>query len=142
MNDDLQERVLHTLEAMRENLIQHVARTLTEQLPILGMPDTVQDKAERHHQQMVSTAQRFHEIVQNGAAINWDLVGFEFGWAGRKMGSMGYTWQHQEVMIDSYFAAAKRLHEWSDDECALLDTFAARVRDVAEPAFNADMSVV
>jgi hypothetical protein len=80
--------------------------------------------------------------VQNGAAINWDLVGFEFGWAGRKMGSMGYTWQHQEVMIDSYFAAAKRLHEWSDDERALLDTFAARVRDVAEPAFNADMSVV
>jgi hypothetical protein len=137
MSDNLQDRVLHTLDSMRENLIHHVTVVLTEYLPILAMPDTVQNKAERHHQNMASTAQRFHEIVQNGASINWDLVGYDFEWAGRKMGSMGYTWQHQEVLIDSYFNAAKRLHTWSDDERAMLDTFAARVREVAEPAYKA-----
>jgi hypothetical protein len=129
-------RIIHTLDAQRDDLLARVTEHLQQHVPPIGVAAAAADKDERHHGNMERTAQRFHEIVKAGATIDWSLVGFEFEWAGRKLSSMGATWEHQQVLIDSYFAEALRLHPWSADEQAALQQIAARLREVAQAAYN------
>jgi hypothetical protein len=85
---------------------------------------------------MESTARRFHEIVEAGVTVDWNLVAFEFDWAGRKLGSMEITWQHQELLIDTYFQEALRLRDWTDSERAALEQIAEHLRDTARAAYQ------
>lgn len=133
---DITNRIIHTLDERRDELLAHVTERLQHSLPPIGVSAAAADKAERHHTNMERTAQRFHQIVKAGATIDWSLVGFEFAWAGRKLSSMGATWEHQQVLIDSYFDEALRLHSWSDEEQAALQQMATRLRDVAQTAYS------
>jgi hypothetical protein len=133
---DTTNRIIHTLDKQRDDLLARVTERLQHSLPPIGVSAVAADKAERHHENMERTAQRFHQIVKAGATIDWSLVGFEFEWAGRKLSSMGATWEHQQVLIDSYFAEALRLHSWSEAEQAALQQMAARLREVAQAAYT------
>jgi hypothetical protein len=130
METNTYESVLHTLEEKREELIHEVAEQLFQYIPVVGVSSQIQDKVAKHHHNMVLTAERFHEIVQAGA-IDWKLVSAEFGWAARKLPTMGVTHVHHEQMIDIYFETAARMCEWSLEQRSTLDKLASNLREAA-----------
>lgn len=136
MADEIYRHVIHALDEMHEELISHVTHVLINDIPPIGVPEHAADHEERHHQNMALTAERFHQIVQAGVSVDWSLVSFEFEWAGRKLTSMGATWENQETLIDAYFDQALRLRTWTDAERATLDQIAGHLRAVAHDAFN------
>lgn len=135
MADYMQQTVALMLDEMREALIYHVSQTLCYRMPLLDIPLQAEDSIERHRENMHLTAQRFHQIVQAGATVDWSLVEFEYEWAGRKLGSLGMTWEHQEILIDLYFAEALRLGNWSDRELKTLEHIATALRHIAGAAY-------
>lgn len=135
MADEMQCNVAEKLDEQCEELIAHVAECLIHSMPVLGIPVQVAERAERHQQHMALTARRFHQVVQAGATIDWRLVEFEYDWAGRKLRSMGMSWEHHEVLIETYFEQALLLRDWTPAERDALDQIAACVRDVAEEAY-------
>lgn len=142
MADSLQHAVAHMLDEHCEELIAQVSQTLIHRMPMLGISAQATDRLERHQQNMALTARRFHQIVQAGATIDWSLVEFEYDWAGRKLRSMGMSWEHHEILIDAYFSSALHMHNWSPAECDMLGQIAARVREVAEEAYCNPANVV
>jgi hypothetical protein len=140
MTDQLWNQVVLKLNDIHEVLVQYVTAELVEQLPPIGVPSQAADKAERHHRNMAQTAQRFHEIVYAGASIDWGLVDSEFAWAGRKLQQMGATWEHQSILIRSYFDAAAQMHPWTDEEQTVLREIQARMYSVAQPAYTPALS--
>jgi hypothetical protein len=136
MADEQQTRVVQILNEQRDELLYHVTDALVQRMPQLGLPTKSSDRSERHHTNMESTARRFHEIVEAGVTVDWNLVAFEFDWAGRKLGSMEITWQHQELLIDTYFQEALRLRDWTDSERAALEQIAEHLRDTARAAYQ------
>jgi hypothetical protein len=136
MVDNLQSGILHTLDARRDELLYYVTESLIQRIPMIGIPAGVDDSAARHQHNMELTAQRFHQIVQAGAGIDWSLVQLEYDWAGRKLSSLGATWEHQQVLIDVYFGEALWLPGWSETERAALQQMADHMREVAEAAYS------
>jgi hypothetical protein len=73
-----------------------------------------------------------------GATIDWGLVGFEYAWAARVLGPKGGTWDHQALLIETYFTTAGRLAKWSYDERTILDQLAERLYTDGAVAYGVD----
>lgn len=130
MSNEKVNQVLHILNEMQEELHHALTEALCDRVPVVGISDQDLDPVVHHHQNMSRTAERFHEIVQAGAGIDWNLVSSEFGWAERKLSTMGVTHDHHIILIDEYFNAARKLREWSDEELAILDIIAQHIHTI------------
>lgn len=137
MSEPSQATIAARLEAQREALIFQVAALLHERLSALEESRAVDHEAVLQPAHMVSTAQRFHELVQLGARIDWRLIANEYAWGRRVLGRMGVTWAHQEALIATYFEAAGRAQAWTPAERELLAEMAERMRAIARPAYEA-----
>lgn len=132
-----EEQVLDHLNIERENLIQRVALLLTESIPIFYLSHATERREDLHHHNMVLTAQRLHDIIQAGVALDWALVEAEFGWAGRKLSQLGLHWEQQQVMIEIYFAEVQKIRVWLPEEQELLTKIKAQLIEVGQKAFVA-----
>ncbi len=130
------EKVMHTLEEHREDLVHRVTQKLIEQVPVVGISKQDIDPEVHHHHNMALTAERFHEIVQAGATIDWTLVSSEFRWADRKLGTMGVTHDHHGLLIDTYFTEARAVYAWSSEEHAVLDRIAESLREAVQEGYQ------
>ncbi len=130
------EKVMHTLEEHREDLVARVTQRLIESVPVVGISQHDSDPEVHHHHNMALTAERFHEIVQAGATIDWTLVSSEFRWADRKLGTMGITHAHHGMLIDTYFTEAHAVHTWSTEERAILDRIADSLREAVKEGYQ------
>jgi hypothetical protein len=137
MPDTRPTSVLHTLELIREELAYRVTEVLFQAVPIVGLSEKDQDPVAHHHHNMTLTANRFHEIVQAGAGVDWVLVSSEFGWADRKLGTMGVTRVHHQLLIDCYFQEALKLHAWTPEEQRTLEQIANDLRETVTRVYNA-----
>lgn len=135
MSHDTQSSVIHTLETLREEITHRLTEVLFERVPVVGISDTDKDPVTHHHHNMALTANRFHEIVQAGS-IDWTLVSSEFGWADRKLSTMGVTHEHHQVLVDCYFEEAHKLHDWTDEERDELNRIAANLRKAVAKAYE------
>jgi uncharacterized protein (DUF1778 family) len=130
-------QILDRLNAERENLIQRVALHLTECIPNFYLSQATERREDLHRHNMVLTAQRLHDIIQAGVALDWALVEAEFGWAGRKLSQFGLRWEQQQVMIEVYFAEVQKIRVWLPAEQELLAEIKARLIEVGQKAFVA-----
>jgi hypothetical protein len=128
--------IVDKLDEKREELIYRVAEALFSNIPVVGISTYDHDKVMHHHRNMAITAERFHEILQAGATIDWQLVSSEFEWADRKLGTMGITHEHHQTLINTYFQEALDLCEWSPDERSTLEWMAAQLRDAAAVGYD------
>lgn len=135
MIGDTRRRVMHVLDEKREELIHRVSEALFAQIPVLGIWEKDTEKEMHHHHNMALTAERFHDIVQAGATIDWSLVSAEFGWADRKLSTMGITRDHRRSLMQVYLQEALQVYPWSDEERAELECIGAELREVAEKEY-------
>lgn len=132
-----EQNVANRLADLRPALVARVAERLAASLPMVGVPPGAAHRAASHHAQMHSTAQRFHDLLQVSVATgDWGQIGFEYKWAAGVLGPKGVSWEHQLCLIERYFATARELDSWSDEELAALDRMAAELCAVVEPAYN------
>ncbi len=136
MSSELRNSIMHTLEDMQEDLIHRVAESLFSAIPVVGISELDTEKVKHHHRNMVITAQRFHEIVQAGATIDWSLVSSEFAWADRKLGTMGITHDHHQRLINTYFSEALKLHAWTEEEREVMEHIASELRQAADEGYK------
>jgi hypothetical protein len=138
MSDERRRRLASALDNRRGQLVHAVARVLGDKLPIVGVPEQAADRAALHRQQMATTAERFHDMVQVALTIDWGLVVQEYAWSRRVLALRGVTWEHQQVLLDAYFAAAGRLGVWTEADRAALDEVAGRIHKIAADAWGGD----
>lgn len=136
MADKHYQSLMHTLDENREELVHRVTEQLFTRIPIVGISSQDMDPSLHHHRNMALTAERFHEIVQTGATIDWKLVTAEFGWADRKLSTMGITHDHHQILITTYFAEALQLRDWSPEERKLLEQIASNIREAAISGYD------
>jgi hypothetical protein len=136
MTEDVHTAVLTKLESIREELQHQVGEVLFAQIPVVGISDKDTAPVKHHHHNMSLTAERFHDIVMAGAGIDTQLVTAEFGWADRKLGTMGITHEHHQAMIDAYFSEALKLHTWTDEERAALESIKDTIRKAATEGYT------
>jgi hypothetical protein len=131
--------VMHTVNEVREELVQRVTTRLIEAIPLVGLTNRGGDdeKMVQHKHNMALTARRFHDIVQAGATVSWKLVSAEFGWAERKLGTMGVTRDHHQMLIDLYFAEVLQVRSWSDEERAVLERIATDMHEAVQAGYAA-----
>jgi hypothetical protein len=141
MSDSLQVSIAQVLEEMHEELLHRVVKILTAALPMIGVPEHAENRALLHQQHMESTVLRFHQIVLSGAMIDMRLIAAEYDWAGRKLAAMGANWEHQATLIESYFAEAAHLHDWTPEQRAALEQMKEHVLRIAGDAYNATPAV-
>jgi hypothetical protein len=130
--------VAQRLAELRSGIIIHVADQLLAALPIVDLDPYYTSSVANRHAQMLSTAQHLHDLVQMGATIDWSLVGFEYAWAARVLGPKGGSWNHQALLIETYFTTAGRLATWSDDERTILDQLAEHLYADGAMAYGMD----
>lgn len=135
MNEDVVNTVLHKLDGIREELQHQMCEDLFARIPVVGISEKDQQPVKHHHHNMALTAERFHDIVQAGAGIDWKLVSAEFGWADRKLSTMGVTREHHQAMIDIYFDEALKLEQWTPEEQEVLQTIKGRLRAAADEGY-------
>jgi hypothetical protein len=116
--------VAQRLAELRSPILAQVADQLSATLPMIGVAPYNPGRDASHHANMYATAQRFHDLVQLGATIDWGMIRFEYAWAARTLRPKGVTWDHQTFLIETYFAIASRLANWSDEERAILGQIA------------------
>jgi hypothetical protein len=137
--------VAERLAELRPALLAQVADQLASALPMIGTDSYDPGRAANHHAQMLSTVQRFHDLVQLGTTVDWSLVEFECAWASRMLRSKGGIWNHQAFLSETYFSIARRLVEWSDDERAILAEIASHLytdgASAYDMAIDADLRV-
>jgi hypothetical protein len=131
--------VMHTVNEVREELAHRVTNRLIEAIPLVGLTNRGGDdeKMVQHKHNMALTARRFHDIVQAGATVSWKLVSAEFGWADRKLGMMGITRDHHQMLIDIYFAEVLQVRFWSDEERAVLERIATEMHEAVQAGYAA-----
>lgn len=126
--------IAQILESIRDDLTFSVAESLTVDLPLLQQPHQSSDRWSLSHHQMAQTTQRFHDMIQTGLLLDWQFVMPEYEWIRRRIEQQGITWQHQRVLIDTYFAAALALHSWPTSHQVVLREVADRMRHIGELA--------
>ncbi|GAB4217259.1 MAG: hypothetical protein OHK0022_59320 [Roseiflexaceae bacterium] len=131
MNDPTMLSVARRLEEQRGDLTLHLASDLRAALYTPGRSTPALPQ-----QHLIATAQRFHELVQAGATMDWSIVPFEYGWTSRVLPSYGVTVDHQHTLIDCYFNAAERMAAWPVDEWAALELLRARIHAAADEAYE------
>jgi len=136
MSKEMHEKVMHILNEHREDLIHQVAESLFANVPVIGIWEGDEDKVAHHHRNMAITAERFHDIVQAGATVDWALVVAEFGWADRKLSQMGITHGHHQILISTYFDKALNLCEWSSEERRELSQIADELYRAAKKGYE------
>jgi hypothetical protein len=124
MPTPIEQAVALRLAELGPTLVAQVTDQLIAALPPVELDPLDPRGAESHRAHMHSTAQRFHDLVQLGATMDWVLTGFEYEWTSRALGSKGVTWEHQAFLISTYFATAERLASWSDEERETLNHMA------------------
>lgn len=137
MSDSLQVSVAQVLDEIHEELLHRVAKTLTAALPMIGVPEHAKNRARLHQQHITSTVSRFHQIIQSGAMIDMRLITAEYDWVRRKLAPMGIHWEHHATLIESYFAEAARLHNWTTEQRAALEQMHEQVFQTASESYNA-----
>lgn len=135
MTEDVHTTVLNKLEYLREELQHQVCEALFAHIPVVGVSEKDSAPVKHHHHNMALTAERFHDIVMAGAGIDMQLVTAEFGWADRKLSTMGVTHEHHQAMIEAYFSEALKLHDWSEEERAELDAIKATIYQAVTEAY-------
>ncbi len=136
MEPSLEIRIAQALNDMRVSLIAQVTSSLIAHLPQVGIPDFIERKHEQHHQQVQSTVERFHDLVQMATTLDWNMVVYEYEWSSRVLRPMGVTWEHNRTLIDMYFATAIALGNWSHNEREALDVIAARLIEIGAQAYS------
>ncbi|PDW02001.1 hypothetical protein [Candidatus Viridilinea mediisalina] len=137
MSNPTEALVLSRLTSMRADLIHHLTEELTEKLPIISPRAHRDDSPEMHRERMHKTATRFHDTLMAAADAGWSLISFDYSWASRVLQPLGVTWEHQDTAITAYFAIARRLAEWSDEEDAALTSIEQHMRAEVQPAYTA-----
>ncbi len=132
MTDQTMASVARRLEDRRGDLTLCLAGDLRAALYAPGRPAA----PALPQQHLIATAQRFHELVQAGATMDWSIVPFEYGWTSRVLPSYGVTLEHQHTLIDCYFGAAERLGSWPEDERLALEQLRARIHAAADEAYE------
>lgn len=136
MTNQHYQTVIHTLDEEREELVHRVTEKLFAAIPIVGVSEHDTERQMHHHRNMALTAERFHEIVQTGATIDWKLVTAEFGWADRKLSTMGIHHGHHTQLMDTYFTEALNLRDWSPEEREVIEEIAAHIRKAALAGYD------
>lgn len=111
----LWDEVLETLDALRAPLIGLVADDLTYTLPMLAIPENTFDLLGLQQRHMLTTVARLHDALQ-AARLNWGLISYEYEWAAQSLPRFGVTEQHQQILLESYFATALKLRSWQPHE--------------------------
>jgi hypothetical protein len=138
MEADQLRALASALDRHRDELIRAVATTLSASLPMVGVSVREPDRAAVHREQMATTARRFHEMLQAGLTLDWGLVAQEYAWSRRVLSLRGVTWEHQQALLDAYFAAAGTVRALEDAERAALQQVAERVRQTAADAWGVE----
>ena len=136
MTTILEHRIADHLAHLRPALLTQVTEHLATNLPMIGIDQTLVGAYVTHYQQMQATAERFHELVLLAAELDWLLVVFEYTWTARVLQPMGVTWEHQALLIKTYFAVARHLANWSAEELAVLDNLAERLWEEGARAYK------
>lgn len=120
------------LARLRTQLIYAVTDYLAVELVPMAPPNV---RAMVGRDQLAHTVERFHDLVQLGVTADWGLVADEYGWVARVLGQIGINVDHQQTLIDAYFATATSLHRWDANERLALDQIAAQMRAISATAY-------
>lgn len=137
MSASIETTVLKRLGELRAALITRVAAQLTAALPAISPSQYDTDREAQHNQRMLSTAERFHDTLMVAASTDWNMITFEYGWASRVLLPRGVTWEHQDLLIRSYFASARDLNAWDAEELVGLAAIEQQLRTSVEPVYHA-----
>ncbi|HEU4324208.1 MAG TPA: hypothetical protein VFS21_13740 [Roseiflexaceae bacterium] len=132
MTDQTMASVARRLEERRGDLTLRLAGDLRAALCAPGRPAP----PALPQQHLLATAQRFHELVQAGATLDWSIVPFEYGWTSRVLPSYGVSLDHQHTLIDCYFSAIEGLETWPEDERLALEQLRTRIHASADEAYE------
>lgn len=135
MSTNIESATLQRLAEMRGALVARVADQLTAALPPISPSQYDTAREALHHQRMLSTVARFHDMVLVAASTDWGMVTFEYDWASRVLLPLGITWEHQDQLIRAYFAAALSLAGWSHEARAVLAVIEQQLRAASAPAY-------
>ncbi|MFV9506613.1 MAG: hypothetical protein AB4911_18845 [Oscillochloridaceae bacterium umkhey_bin13] len=138
MQPSIESATLNHLAALRPALVNRVAEELAASLPPINASVRDLGSEAHHHERMYSTAERFHEMLLAAVLADWGMVAFEYGWAARVLRPLGVTWEHQERLIQSYFATARELTAWDEDELAALAALEQQVLATCGPIYAAN----
>lgn len=136
MQDSHEFDVVQQLDAMSAELVYHVTEALSPELPPVPLSAADQDARREHKQRIRLTVERFHRLIQIGVTIDWQLVPQEYEWASRVLRGLGITWDHQNRLIDTYFAEAQSRGEWTPDQQAALARIATRVQQSGHSVYS------
>lgn len=132
MTDATMLAVARRLEDWRSDLTMQLASELRAVLYSPGRPAAPM----LPQQHLIATVQRFHDLVQAGATLDWSIVPFEYGWTSRVLPCYGVALEHQHTLIDCYFDAAQHLGGWPDDEQRALELLRARIHAATDDAYE------
>ncbi len=138
MFDSLQS-IMQILDQHREAIVYQAADTLLARMPTLSLTVYGTQPTVVEHDHLVATLQRFHDIVQAGVLLDWELVNAEFAWGGRVLQRMGLTWDYPRLMMETYFATVLNLCDWNDDDRAALQELADHILHVAGMAYTGNV---
>lgn len=133
--------IMHILDDNREAIVYRAADTLLTRIPNLRLTVYGTQPTLIEHDYLVTTLQRFHDILQAGVLLDWELVKAEFAWAGRVLQRMGLTWDYPRLMMETYFATVLDLRDWDDADRAALQQLADYTLDVAGAAYAGHVPV-
>ncbi len=138
MFDSLQP-IMHILDQNREAIVYQAADTLLARMPNLNLTVYGTQPTLVQHDHLVATLQRFHDIVQAGVLLDWELVNAEFAWGGRVLQRMGLTWNYPRLMMQTYFATVLDLYDWDDADRAALQELADHILRIASMAYTGNV---
>jgi hypothetical protein len=135
MSDRIEMIIAHKLNEARTAIIRRTADWLAAALPMNGLDEHAADRAAQHHERMMATARRFHELLQGALTIDWNILVHEYAWAARVISRMGFNWEHQCVLFDAYVGSAAEEAEWTPTERMELEQLAQQLRITLEPVY-------
>jgi hypothetical protein len=136
MSTPTEATVLKRLGELRADLIARVAAQLTAALPAISPNQYDTAREAQHSQRMLSTAERFHDTLLVAASTDWNMIAFEYGWASRVLLPRGVTWEHQDLLIRSYFTSARELNAWNAEQLTSLEAMEQQLRASVEPVYH------